>query len=441
MAERMTASSGFSPPRAFAARPGLRSTADRLPRSFGFPAILAVMLLCLAASLSASPPSAPGRDSNQVAEASGWRLERLADGLVRPWSIAWLPDGQALITERPGRLRLYADGHLQQAPITGVPEVLATGQGGLMDLAPHPEFADNQWLYLTYSTGTEAANRTCVGRGRLDLKARRLRDFEVIYQNPDSKSGGQHFGARLLWLPDGSLLVSIGDGGNPPIRFAGEPIRNQALALDRAFGKVLRLAADGSPATGNPFATTPGALPEIFTYGHRNIQGLALNPADGGIWASEHGARGGDELNRLKPGGDYGWPQVTYSREYWGPQISKLEQRQDVVEPRVVWTPSIAPSGLTFYTGDEFPAWQGNLFAGALKFREVRRIVIKQGQPLAEEKFSIGQRVRDVRQGPDGGLYLLTDENPGQLLRLRPEAPTPAPRDATTGAGVMPVRG
>ncbi|WPL19068.1 Soluble aldose sugar dehydrogenase YliI precursor [Thiorhodovibrio winogradskyi] len=380
--------------------------------------LAASLLLLTTGALAASPPSSPEHPSTKVQEASGWRLETVAEGLEHPWSIAWLPNGQAVISERPGRLRLLAEGRLQERPISGLPRILALGQGGLLDLAPHPNFAENRWLYLSYSVGSEDANRVRIGRGRFEDG--QLHDFEVIYQNPETKSGGQHFGSRLLWLPDGSLLVSLGDGGNPPISFNGEPIRNQAQALGTVFGKVLRLNADGSPHPENPFVDEPDARAEIFTFGHRNIQGLALNPADASLWASEHGARGGDEINRLSAGGDYGWPRVTYSREYWGPRISESESSPGVIAPLVVWTPSIAPSGLTFYTGQEFPDWQGDLFAGALKFRELRRIDLEDGRPVAEEKFTIGRRVRDVRQGPDAGLYLLTDENPGQLLRLRP---------------------
>lgn len=398
----------------------------RVPRP-GLRAIVRLVLLFASSSsaVMASAPSGPDQQSTQVEEAGGWRLEVLADGLVHPWSIAWLPDGRALITERAGRLRLYADGRLLPEPVQGLPQVAALGQGGLLDVAPHPDFDQNAWVYFSYSSGSEERNRTQVGRGR--LRGGRIEDFQVLYRNPDAKSGGQHFGSRLLWLPDGSLLVSIGDGGNPPISFDGAPIRNQAQNLATAFGKVLRLDADGRAHAGNPFAERPGARAEVFSFGHRNIQGLALNPQDNRVWASEHGARGGDELNQLRRGGNYGWPEVTYSREYWGPRISDTERRGDVIDPMIVWTPSIAPSGLAFYTGTEFPQWRGDLFAGALKFREVRRIDLEDGRPVGEEKLSIGQRVRDLRQGPGGGLYLLTDEDPGQLLRIRPIAEPPTP--------------
>lgn len=358
--------------------------------------------------------------SADVPEAAGWRTEVVTGGLVHPWSIAWLPDGSALITERPGRLRLLRDGVLEPKPITGVPAVCTDcGQGGLLDVSVHPDFADNGLVYLTYAAGTGDANRTTLARGRLD--GLQLRDVEVIFQNADAKSGGQHFGSRLVWLPDGSLLMSIGDGGNPPVSFDGDNIRNQAQKLGTHFGKVIRLRVDGSAPTDNPFVGRSGAKPEIYSYGHRNIQGMAYDAANARVWANEHGSRGGDELNVIAAGNNYGWPEVTYSMEYWGPPISDQTQRPDVTDPIVVWTPSKAPSGLAVYTGPEFPAWRGDLFSGALKFKEVRRLDLEDGQVVDEQKLSIGKRVRDVRQGPDGGLYVLTDEADGELLRIVPD--------------------
>jgi glucose/arabinose dehydrogenase len=248
----------------------------------------------------------------------------------------------------------------------------------------------------------------------------RLESVEVIFRGADTKSDGQHFGSRLLWLPDGTLLMSVGDGGNPPISFAGEVIRRQAQSLKTHFGKILRLTDDGRPAPKNPFAGEPGARPEIWTLGHRNVQGLALDPATGRVWANEHGSRGGDELNLIEGGANFGWPEVTYSMEYWGPAIAQLSQRPGIADPKVVWTPSKAPSGLAFYSGDRYPGWKGDLFSGALKFGQVRRIDLDGTRVLGEEKLTIGARVRDVRQGPDGWLYVLTDEENGRLLRILP---------------------
>jgi len=360
----------------------------------------------------------PAPVSGDVPEAVGWRVETLTRGLDHPWSMAWLPGGDLLVTERPGRLRLIRDGKLDPRPLGGVPTVLAYGQGGLLDVALHPEFASNRFVYLTLATGTPDANRTALARGRLGDQG--LEDTRIIFQNADAKSGGQHFGSRLLWLPDGSLLMSIGDGGNPPIAFAGENIRNQAQNPATHFGSVLRLDEEGRPYPGNPLARRAGAHPEIWTIGHRNIQGLALDPSSGRIFANEHGSRGGDELNLLRAGANYGWPVVTYSNEYWGPRISGETSRPGIADPILVWTPSKAPSGLGFYTGDLFPGWHGSLFSGALKFGQVRRILLDGNRVVTEEKLTIGQRVRDVRQGPDGYLYLLTDEDEGALLRIVP---------------------
>jgi glucose/arabinose dehydrogenase len=380
----------------------------------------AIAALAAVSLTGCSPQAGSIEPSGDVPEASGWRTEVIASGLVHPWAIAWLPDGSALITERPGRLRLLRDGRLDPEPITGVPNVCSDcGQGGLLDVALHQDFAQNQLVYLTFAEGNNDANRTALARGRLDGK--RLRDVEVIFRNADSKSGGQHFGSRLVWLADNTLLMSIGDGGNPPTAFAGDVIRKQAQNLGTHFGKVVRLTDDGRAPADNPFAERAGAKPEVYSYGHRNIQGMVRDPASGRVWANEHGSRGGDELNRIEAGNNYGWPEVTYSMEYWGPRISDETSRPDVTEPILVWTPSKAPSGLALYTGTEFPAWQGDLFSGALKFQQVRRLDLEGGRIVGEQKLSIGQRVRDVRQGPDGGLYILTDEADGQLLRIVPD--------------------
>ena len=367
-------------------------------------------------SMGCTAQTEPAPISGEVPETPGWRAEVVVDGLSHPWSIAWLPDGSALVTERPGRLRLIRDGRLDPKSVAGLPPVLAFGQGGLLDIALHPDFADNRLVYLTIATGTPEANRTALVRGRLEDHA--LRDATIIFQNADPKSGGQHFGSRLVWLPDKSLLMSIGDGGNPPTRFGDGNIRDQAQNLGTHFGKVLRLKDDGAPHPDNPFLNRPGAKPEIWTLGHRNIQGLTRHPLNGRIWANEHGSRGGDELNVIEGGRNYGWPVVTYSAEYWGPKISDETHRPGMADPQLVWIPSKAPSGLTFYTGDVYPQWKGDLFSGALKFGQIRRIDLDGDRVIGEEKLTFGKRVRDVRQGPDGYLYVLTDEDSGALLRI-----------------------
>lgn len=277
---------------------------------------LGLIVGCSSSSLALEPVG-------DVAEASSWRIETIVEGLTHPWSIVWLADGSALITERPGRLRrLQANGRLDPEPIAGLPQICGDcGQGGLMDLALHPRFQTDPWVYFTYATGSQAANRTALARGRLEGK--RLTDVEVLFENPDSKSGGQHFGSRLLWLEDGTLLMSLGDGGNPPIRFGRGLIRDQAQQLGTLFGKLIRLSEDGEIPPDNPFVGQAGARPEIYSLGHRNIQGLVRDPLGGRVWATEHGSRGGDELNDIRPGANHGWPAVTFSMEYSGPPISE----------------------------------------------------------------------------------------------------------------------
>jgi glucose/arabinose dehydrogenase len=341
-------------------------------------------------------------------------------GLEHPWGLAWLPDGSILITERPGRLRIVRDGALVSNPIAGVPEVFAVGQGGLMDVAIDPNFAENRLIYLTYAHGTEAENRTRVARARLEND--RLNDLQVIFEATPAKSGNQHFGSRMVWLPDGTLLVSIGDGGNPPLQIDGELSRWQAQDRQSHLGKIVRLNPDGSIPADNPFVEENNTAPAIWSYGHRNIQGLAIDPATGQIWSTEHGSRGGDELNLIQAGNNYGWPTVSYSTEYaTGEPISEERSRPGLVDPKLVWMNAIAPSGLTLYRGDRIPDWQGNLFAGGLVAQEVRRIILDSRDNVAsQEAIAIGQRVRDVRQSPDGLLYVITDADNGQLIRLEP---------------------
>ncbi len=401
---------------------GTSARPARLPRRRC--ALVRIVLAACCASIAAcTQAQGPVQPSGDVPAAVGWRTETIVDGLTHPWGIAWLPDGGALITERPGRLRrLTADGRLLAEPVAGVPKVFAGGQGGLLDVALHPRFAENRLVYLTLARGSEDANRTALARGRLSADARRLEAVEIIFENPDAKRGGQHFGSRLVWLPDGTLLMSLGDGGNPPVSFRGDVIRKQAQRIDTLFGKVVRLSADGKPAADNPFTGRDAADPAIYSLGHRNIQGMVRDPRTGLVWANEHGSRGGDELNIIAPGANYGWPEVTYSMEYWGPRISEETNRPGTVQPLVVWTPSKAPSGLALYTGPDFPHWQGDLFSGALKFRQVRRLDLDPSgrRIVGEQKLDIGSRVRDLSQGPDGGLYLLTDEADGALLRILP---------------------
>lgn len=344
-----------------------------------------------------------------------WQKVTVIEGLEHPWSMVWLPNGEILITERPGRLRVVREGKLDPKAIAGVPEVFAVGQGGLLDVAIHPQFAQNRWIYLTYAHGDREANRTRVARAVYDGTS--LRDLRVIFEVSQAKTGSQHFGSRLLWLPDGTLLVAIGDGGNPPLQLAGDLIRKQSQNLQSHLGKIIRINDDGSLPKDNPFMGS-----KIWSYGHRNIQGISFDPMTRRVWATEHGAKGGDELNLIEKGKNYGWPVVSASQEYGtNTPVSREKSRPGLIDPKTIWTPAIAPSGLVFYTGNRFPNWQGNLFAGGLVSRDIRRLEVdKSGEIINQEAIPIGQRVRDVRQSPDGFLYLLTDEGNGQLIRLEP---------------------
>ena len=369
---------------------------------------------------SAAPTAdSPQASDGAIAQAPTLEPSILVDSLEHPWGLDWLPDGTMVVTERPGRVRLIRDGQLDPTPAAGVPSVLATGQGGLLDVSVHPQFADNQWVYFTYAEGDRSTNQTRVARARLDGDT--LANWQVIFTVSQSKEGAQHFGSRITWLPDNTMLISIGDGGNPPVRLDGELIRNQAQNLNSHLGKIVRLNDDGSVPPDNPFVDTPGADPAVWSYGHRNIQGLMYDPVSDRVWATEHGSRGGDELNHVIPGENYGWPLVTHSREYSGGEISPDRSRPGMVDPLIVWTPAIAPSGLLVYQGDRFPQWQGDLFAGGLVSREIHHIDLDDaGAVIAEIPIPIGQRVRDVRQGPDGLIYVLTDEPNGRLIRLEP---------------------
>ncbi|MBD2652583.1 PQQ-dependent sugar dehydrogenase [Synechocystis sp. FACHB-383] len=350
----------------------------------------------------------------------------IISGLEHPWGMAWLPNGDILITERPGRLRIVRNGVLDPEAIGGVEEVatvsaqqlFASQQGGLLDIALHPRFEENRFVYFTYSHGTQQANRTRVARAVFDGET--ITDWQVIFEVGQTKSGGQHFGSRLTWLPDETLLVSIGDGGNPPVQLEGDFIRQQAQNLASHLGKVIRINDDGTIPVDNPFVDNPEAAPEIWSYGHRNIQGMAYDPVTQQVWATEHGSRGGDELNLIQKGENYGWPVVSFSKEYsTGQPVAPVTSRPDMVDPLQVWTPAIAPSGLAIYRGDRHPEWQGTIFAGGLVDRGVRHLRVgKNNEIISETTIAIGDRVRDIRQSPDGHVYVLTDNNNGQLLRL-----------------------
>lgn len=369
-------------------------------------------------------PSGPVIPTGKVPRAEGWEAVTVLDQLDYPWSLAWLPSGEALITEKAGRLRVALDRTLAPEPVAGLAEFFAGERVTLMDVSVHPRFTENRLLYFTYGAGTGDANSTRIARGRLSEDLTTLTDLNIIHTVTPLKPSFLHFGSRLLWLPDGTLLLALGDGGNPPVRLNGELMREYAQKLDGQLGKILRLRDDGTVPDDNPFVGRTGVDPFIWTLGHRNIQGLARDPASGRVWANEHGSRGGDELNLLTPGGNYGWPRATYSIEYTFGTISRATSQPGMVDPLVVWTPAQAPSGLLFYTGDKFPRWRGDLFSGALKRKEVRHIDLDAaGNVIGQQSLPIGDRVRDVRQGPDGFIYVLTDAQNGRLLRLQPAQP------------------
>lgn len=345
-------------------------------------------------------------------ERHGFVAETVASGLEHPWAIAFLPDGRFLVTERPGRLRLVdRDGRVDPEPVAGLPAISATGQGGLLDVALHPDFAENRLVYFSYAEAGDGGVGTAVARGHLEGK--RLADVEVLFRMTPKTGGGRHFGSRLVFDRDGYLFITLGDRGDRP----------RAQHLDDHIGTLVRLHDDGRVPADNPFVDRADALPEIYSYGHRNIQGATLHPSTGRLWTHEHGPQGGDEINVPEAGVNHGWPVITYGVNYGiGTSIGEGTHKPGMAQPLHVWTPSIAPSGMAFYTGDAFPAWQGDLFVGALKFRQLVRLSVDDGRIVSEERLlddAVG-RIRDVRQGPDDLLYLLTDANDGRLVRLRP---------------------
>jgi glucose/arabinose dehydrogenase len=357
----------------------------------------------------AAPAIARAQNVLRSSKAS-YRLFTLATGLEQPWSVAFLPDGRLLITERPGRLRLFANGRLEPNALAGVPAVYASGQGGLLDVCLHPGFAQNRLLYLSYSgAGTGGAATAVV---RAELADGSLRNVHLIFEALPRASGSLHFGSRIAFDRAGLMYVTTGE------RYQ---IR-RAQDLADLGGKVVRLRDDGSVPSDNPFVGRTGARPEIFTYGHRNPQGLTVHPATGKIWLAEHGPRGGDEINVLKAGANYGWPLATHGVDYSGAVISPNKSLPGMEDPVRAWVPSISPCGLCFYTADRFPGWKGSLFTGALSNDALFRIEIDGERYLGEERLLVDRLpyIRDVRQGLDGLLYLVTHSNQGGLYRLEP---------------------
>ncbi|WP_290637754.1 PQQ-dependent sugar dehydrogenase [Aquisalimonas sp.] len=365
----------------------------------------------LALAVAGSAANADTVESGISTEYETVNVLRVADGLENPWSVAFLPDGDYLVTERPGRLnRVTREGEITE--IAGLPDVHVDNQGGLLDVALHPDYDGNGWVYFTYSLGDESGTTAALARGRLQGDA--LEDVETLFEQDRRSEPGRHYGSRLVWLDDGTLLMTIGDRGVEPER-AQDP-------ADHA-GTVVRLTDDGGVPDDNPFVGDDSVLPEIYSWGHRNIQGMIVHPETGDIWATEHGPRGGDELNRIEAGGNYGWPAVTRGRDY-GTQDqfdgSERVHDDDMIEPVYEFLPTLAPSGLALMTGDMFSAWQGDLMAGGLRAERVRRVVLEDNAVVHEEELFYGTvgRIRDVREGPDGALYLLSEEDEGGLYRV-----------------------
>ena len=348
----------------------------------------------------------------------------VTEGLVNPWGLAFLPDGRMLVTEKPGRLRIVsADGKTLSEPVAGLPAVDARGQGGLLDVALDPAFQKNQLVYWSYAEPTEeqGVNNTAVARGRLvDGAAPRVENVQVIFHQAPSLRSAAHFGGRLVFGRDGALFITMGDR-------SATPGRMQAQQMDSLIGKIARINPDGSVPKDNPFVGKAGVRPEIWSYGHRNVQAAALHPTTGELWEVEHGTRGGDEVNVAKKGKDYGWPTIAYGVEYQGgPITGGIQQQAGMEQPVYYWDPNIAPSGMVFYTGTLFPAWQNSLFIGGLGSANLVRLSVKGEQVVGEERLlqdlqPTRERIRDVRQGPEGALYVLTDSGKGRILKLVPK--------------------
>ncbi len=368
-----------------------------LPRHLATAALLLLLLPCISLAQS------------QRTEKHDIRVESLAEGLAHPWAVAFLPDGRMLVTERPGRLLLIDIDRDARKHIDGLPDIAATGQGGLLDVVLHPRYKETGWIYLSYAAPGSGGSTTAVGRGR--IRGDRLVDFEEIFRAEPAVRGGRHFGSRMVFDRDEYLYISIGDRGE----------RDRAQDTADHIGTVIRLHDDGATPDDNPFAVDGTGRPEIYTYGHRNPQGMILHPERAEIWIHEHGPRGGDELNILQRGENYGWPKMTHGREYHGPEIGP-SQLPGMQPPIHHWTPSIAPSEMAYYDGGAFPRWRGNLFVGALAHTHLARLEMDADTVAAEERLldEFGWRIRDVRQGSDGLLYLLVDSGNGALLRVRP---------------------
>jgi glucose/arabinose dehydrogenase len=378
----------------------------RLPAAIAAPLLLVATAIPSTAQPQFRPSSGPTTDNLTV--------ETVASGLSFPWAFAFLPDGRILVTERGGRMRIVAKGGNLSPPVAGVPPVLARGQGGLHDVILDRDFAKTGTIYFCFAMPVSGGGQTALARARLvDSNPPRLDDVKVIFQQDGPPSSGNHFGCRIVQARDGNLFLTTGDHFRP---------RDEAQNLGNHLGKVIRITPDGGVPADNPFVKRAGAKPEIWSYGHRNMQGAALNPQSGKLWTHEHGARGGDEINIPEAGKNYGWPVITHGIDYSGEKIGVGTQRAGMEQPIKYWVPSIAPSGMTFYTGDLFPNWRNSLFVGALAGAMLVRLETN-GETIGKEERllqNLRERIRDVRQGPDGALYLATDNANGRILRVSP---------------------
>lgn len=380
-----------------------------------------------AATLLLASACSPGSAQDRVHRSAyhDYRVVTVVDGLEHPWSIAFLPGGDMLVTERPGRLRVVRDGRLLADPVPGLPEVRVGGQGGLLDVVPHPDFAANRLLYISYSKPNDDGSEGTTAVIRARFEDDRLHDVEEVFEARAWTSGGGHHGSRLAFDRDGYLFITVGDRQYPP---RGDLEGHPAQALTDHVGVTLRLHDDGRVPSDNPFVGRDDALPEIWSYGHRNAQGMVVHPETNAVWQTEHGPQGGDELNLIRPGLNYGWPVVGYGVNYrTGTAIHEGTQREGMESPVHVWVPSIATSGLLLYTGDAFPEWRGNLFVGGMAGQQLARLTLDGDRVVDEETLArrIG-RIRDVRQGPDGLIYLAIDDRGGDLtpiVRLEPVEP------------------